>query len=59
MEENYMKKDEYGLFIDAPNYHQVRQEMEAHYNYYHSPRAQLKKIPKWVRWIFNAKLNQN
>ena len=49
---NRLEKDKDGLYIHAPNYQRIRDNMNAHN--IHSSQKKLDKIPKWVRRIFNA-----
>lgn len=51
-EKNMMEKDEYGLYIHAENYHKCRDNVIAS-EIFHD-REKLKRIPKWIRVIFNA-----
>ena len=47
-----LQQDEYGLYVNAPNYHDVKQRMVAEMQF--NDREKLSRIPKWIRRIFDA-----
>ena len=49
---NITEKDEYGLYVHAPNYHDCRSRMDGYHRF--QEREKLNRIPKCIRKIFNA-----
>lgn len=49
---NMLEKDEYGLYINSINYQECRNSVISFEIMYY--KQKLNKIPRWIRWIFNA-----
>lgn len=49
---NLLEKDEYGLYKKAKNYHLVRDNIMAFNK--HIDKEKLNRVPKFIRWFFNA-----
>jgi len=49
---NMLEKDEYGLYKNSVNYQQCRDNIIAHEQFI--DRKKLNKIPKIIKWCFNA-----
>lgn len=54
---NMLEKDEYGLYINSINYQECRNSVISFEIMYY--KQKLNKIPRWIRWIFNALQNEN
>lgn len=47
-----LEKDDFGLYIYAPNYNDCRERIIAYEQF--EDRLKLEKIPKWIRFLFGA-----